>query len=267
MKTIDYKNYSDKDRLFFVGDLHGDYKLFREAYKFLQLGDKDQLISVGDLIDRGSQNIECLTHFLHANNCDSVLGNHDQFMVKALNSMKMSDWGLWFQNGGYWAESYPRPLLRGLAEAVINKFPLLMLISYKGTEVAVSHAEIPGTCIKTLRKQLAPITENIRDANGLDRLVQQRLLKEEFIWGRNIIKMPEKDVLPVEGVDLTVHGHSVTFGFREDEQPLPVQLANRHYIDTGAIFKGGRLTFAELVEGELQYTQFWYDENKELCIL
>lgn len=266
MRTIQHKDYSTKDRLFFVGDIHGHYKLFKDALEVLQIGKSDQVVAVGDLIDRGEQSLQTLTHFLYADNCDSVLGNHDHFMVKTLagKRMHMSDASLWYYNGGAWSLSENTEMLKGLAKAVDEAFPVLMLIEYKGTKVAVSHAEIPTNCIKEAKRRLAPITANVATADDLQLLCDQQKFKEEFLWGRSKIYAEEDNV--VAGVDLTVHGHTVTFD-KPGDPALPIQKGNQIFLDTGSVFNGGRLTFAELIDGELQYHQFWFDIDGELQVL
>lgn len=264
MKTFEHIDLNDRERVFFVGDIHGDSKLFEHAVNFLGLSEKDYLVCTGDLIDRGEASVDVLTRVLMSTNMTSVLGNHDHFMVKAMNNRKMSNFALWYQNGGYWAEQHDRAFVQGLANAVEEQFPLALIVWYKDTKVLVTHAEVPTGDLKVLERKLTPITGSVKSDEDLARLVAQQKLREEIMWGRNRIYEGEQFV---SGVDLTIHGHTVTQCVREDEEPLPLQLGNQHWIDTGACFTGGRLTIAELVDGELQYTQFWFDSDNELCIV
>ena len=58
------------------------------------------------------------------------------------------------------------------------------------------------------------------------------------MWGRKILK-GEVDTRAVEGVDMTIHGHT----------PLPQvrRIANRYFVDTGA-GDGERLTVRNIAE-------------------
>jgi len=56
--TIDTDKYS---QVYLVGDLHGCYTQLMERLDHLGFNkDFDLLVCTGDLIDRGSENIECL---------------------------------------------------------------------------------------------------------------------------------------------------------------------------------------------------------------
>ena len=72
-------------RIFVVGDLHGCWlDLNEEMYKVQFDTQTDLLISVGDLIDRGTHNIECL-ELLNQPWFKAVIGNHE---IMALDAVK-----------------------------------------------------------------------------------------------------------------------------------------------------------------------------------
>ena len=66
-----------------VGDIQGCFEPFQcllERVKFNP--DKDRLWSVGDLVNRGPQNLETLRWFYaHRDNITMVLGNHDLHLM------------------------------------------------------------------------------------------------------------------------------------------------------------------------------------------
>jgi serine/threonine protein phosphatase 1 len=89
----------DWRRIFLVGDLHGCYdQLLDKLEKFAFDTDRDLLISVGDLIDRGKQNLECLGLLGQKWFC-AVRGNHEQMAMEAVAG---NDYDLWLINGGGW---------------------------------------------------------------------------------------------------------------------------------------------------------------------
>lgn len=59
IKTIEGNNFSS---IYVVGDLHGCYNLLmNELQKINFKFQKDLLICTGDLIDRGDENLECIS--------------------------------------------------------------------------------------------------------------------------------------------------------------------------------------------------------------
>ncbi|WP_201294289.1 metallophosphoesterase, partial [Escherichia coli] len=66
-----------------VGDLHGCYtRLMSELHRVDFDPAQDLLISVGDLIDRGTENVESL-ELLQMPWFRAVMGNHERLMIDA----------------------------------------------------------------------------------------------------------------------------------------------------------------------------------------
>jgi serine/threonine protein phosphatase 1 len=94
-------NVSGRD--FVVGDLHGCKYLFDQFLDHVKFMPKeDRVISVGDLIDRGPQSLECL-HLLNEPWFHCVKANHEQLMEDYLTGGPTGPW--WFRNGGNWWNS------------------------------------------------------------------------------------------------------------------------------------------------------------------
>lgn len=71
-------------RDFIVGDLHGYYSLLMEGLKKVNFDfENDRLFSVGDLIDRGPETIDCL-NLLKEKWFYPVMGNHDFMLLSSL---------------------------------------------------------------------------------------------------------------------------------------------------------------------------------------
>ncbi|HHZ8506600.1 TPA: metallophosphoesterase, partial [Morganella morganii] len=83
-----------------VGDLHGCYQLLIDRMQQIDFDKQtDLIISVGDLIDRGDQNVECLD-LLNEKWFAAIRGNHEQMAIDALFSG--GDVNNWLHNGGNW---------------------------------------------------------------------------------------------------------------------------------------------------------------------
>lgn len=75
------------NEVFVVSDIHGEYKKFKEILKYWD-SNRQQLILLGDLCDRGLQSYECF--YLAKYLCDNygailIKGNHEDLFLNFLN--------------------------------------------------------------------------------------------------------------------------------------------------------------------------------------
>lgn len=65
-------------RKFVTGDWHGEYNKAKEALKLANFDyNKDVLIHLGDVVDRGPDSYNCIELLLKCNNLIAIKGNHD----------------------------------------------------------------------------------------------------------------------------------------------------------------------------------------------
>ena len=64
-------------RTLIIGDIHGCYKELQKLLDKAGLSDDDQIIALGDLVNRGPKNDNTL-NFFRENNLQSLMGNHEQ---------------------------------------------------------------------------------------------------------------------------------------------------------------------------------------------
>jgi len=202
-------------RLFVVGDLHGCYDLLLDKLARHEFDKRrDLLISVGDLIDRGQENLQCLTLLNEPWFC-AVRGNHEQMAIDALQS---GDKGLWLSNGGAWFlfldEEGQRDAQRLIAGCA--RLPLVIDIPMADRHIVVAHADYP------------------LDEYGFDRQISA----EDVLWSRRRITRSQRGRgAPISGATHFFFGHTPLNRIRH--------YYNQYYIDTGAVF-GGDLSFIEL---------------------
>ena len=60
-----------------VSDLHGCYDKFRKLLEMIRLTDDDVLYVLGDVVDRGPENIRLVTELAGKRNICTLMGNHD----------------------------------------------------------------------------------------------------------------------------------------------------------------------------------------------
>ena len=92
-----------KKRLIAIGDIHGEIEKLNSLFEKLNLTKSDTLVFLGDYIDRGKHSkevIERLIKLSEAVNCVFLKGNHEQMLLRGLESKRESDINYWLMNGG-----------------------------------------------------------------------------------------------------------------------------------------------------------------------
>ncbi len=183
-------------RDFVIGDLHGALDCLKTMMAGINFDKaKDRIISVGDLIDRGTNSLECLQlidePWFHA-----VQGNHEKEMIDVFSGVV--DPSTWFKFGGKWAipnycdwqnlkskkfnDVYDKEGTAKLLDLVrtVRTLPLIITVELaNGKKVHVVHAEFPHG-EKITDTQLA-------DPAEVERIVNTETKNGSHLqWGRSI---------------------------------------------------------------------------------
>lgn len=142
--------YRETGRVFVIGDLHGRLDLLQKEMKAVDFDEQtDRIVAVGDLIDRGDQSRECL-ELLFEPYFFSVMGNHEELMIRSVLSMDMACFQCWMANGGLWAIDYTlnnntwKEDFVELVDTIKELLPLAYEIETKdGSMLGIVHAEPP----------------------------------------------------------------------------------------------------------------------------
>lgn len=219
-----YQRISGTDwrTIWVVGDLHGCYSLLENKLTALNFDKhQDLLISVGDLTDRGSEHLACLS-LIAEPWFRAVRGNHEEMMLDAL--LNQRDAGLWRLNGGEWffrLNAADKSRVLALLSQVAT-LPLIIEVSADSGKYVICHADYPD--------------DHYQRDKPLD--------EESVVWSRERITASQRgQVKAIAGADGFIFGHT----------PLaaPQHYANQFYIDTGAVFSGN-LTLMPLQGGGKQ---------------
>lgn len=86
-----------------MSDIHGEFDRFQSMLDMIQASDDDQIIILGDAIDRNPDGVKILMHIMAHDNMTLIRGNHEQMAIDAmadrhgvLNDVQT----LWRNNGG-----------------------------------------------------------------------------------------------------------------------------------------------------------------------
>ncbi|HCQ3036810.1 TPA: metallophosphoesterase, partial [Escherichia coli] len=180
---------------------------------------QDLLISVGDLIDRGTENVECL-ELLQMPWFRAVMGNHERLMIDALSPA--GNVNNWLMNGGQWffmLDSDKEVLARALVE-LVRQLPHIIELNTGQETIVIAHADYP------------------------DREYQFGKAVPLFnvIWSRDRVSDSIDGIgEEITGADRFIFGHTPA--------KSPKAFWNQHYIDTGAVFCGN-LTLMQVKGGQ-----------------
>lgn len=238
-------------RDYVVGDIHGAYDLVANGMRAVKFDQqRDRLIVVGDLVDRGEQSMRALKflqqHYVHA-----VPGNHEALWIALYRdgepdpiTVQALDRGL--RMGTKWWHAADPQQRRQLIEE-FRKLPMVIEVETERGLVGIVHADIPRGMTW---QQFTAAIERGDEATiacaleGRDRYLghfdriggPQAPLPSELAW--------TEDGVP--GIDRIFVGHTPT-------PAGPKRLGNIFYVDTGAIFglrsngeREGHLTFSPL---------------------
>lgn len=170
-------------RDFVIGDLHGAYPRLMQFMEFINFDkSKDRMFSVGDLVDRGTHNLECLMltyepWFHH------VYANHEQLMCEFMDRKPYGAY--WSFNGGAWGVQY-RDEQSDIAMQVrdackkIEEAPLMITVEKQdGGHFHIIHAELAG---------VGPLSDEMLDDEKIfeDVAFYQSMDGDYILWGRYI---------------------------------------------------------------------------------
>lgn len=213
-------NGADWRNIWVVGDLHGCYTNLMNRLDGVGFDTaQDLLVSVGDLIDRGSENVECL-ELITMPWFRAVRGNHEQMMIDGLSAH--GNVNHWVANGGGWFFylDYDKEILAKALAHKATELPLIIELVTGNRKVVICHADYP------------------HNEYEFDKPVSEEMV----IWNRDRVSdAQDGNVSEITGADLFIFGHTPA------RQPL--KFANQMYIDTGAVFCG-RLTLVQIQGGE-----------------
>lgn len=124
-------------------DIHGQYGLFQELLRQLDLRDSDTLYILGDVIDRGPDSTGLLLDIMERPNVELFLGNHELMMLDHYAGGGIP--GLWFRaaNGGAATDAQMQELTgseRHRIRDYIRSSTVQKYVEIDGIEYALHHS-------------------------------------------------------------------------------------------------------------------------------
>jgi serine/threonine protein phosphatase 1 len=177
---------------------------------------QDRLICVGDLLNRGDENMRALD-YLQQSWFYSVLGNHD--WVHAFDNHSNFEKTHINKNNLKWAMNIRHKTEYKALSTRLSQLPLMIEIETPAGLVGIVHGEI-GTNITSWQQA----KDSLNDIHSLSNSHQH-----PFMVGRTRHKKNNINVsTPVEGVYMVISGHT--------PQKFPIWIGNCLFIDTGLVY-------------------------------
>lgn len=239
--------------MFIIGDVHGCFLTLKKL--ITTIGKTKEIISVGDLVDKGPKTCEVLDYVMSLENFKMVIGNHEvKFiagMEKYLKGKDVSD-TMWFKNYGgiYSIKSYShlnkddkvRKIKKHLSYLKKQKY----YFYFKKEKIFITH----GFALPYFEQRL-----KISDKHVKTRFTCNRLEGHHFDMDKkeNIDKIRKTEILNIFGHD--VHE----------------EINQRHgymCLDTGCVY-GGKLTSFNPKTNIVNFQEFieenpFLDEERKL---
>lgn len=225
---VEIYNQPIQGRLFAVGDIHGCHTMLMQQLQDLQFDFKqDLLVSVGDIIDRGPESLECF-QLLKQPWFKAIRGNHEQLCIEATLDPEMKR--VHIDHGGEWLYQLPLEQQQRIVEQCLN-LPIILEINHRNKKYGFVHADIHLNDWEAFKQQILHddyFTAGTRSAIQI------------ALWQHGRIRhgLFDDRYAHVSGIDEIYLGHTVL--------KAPYQHMNCFFIDTGAGFPGGKLTIKEL---------------------
>ena len=67
-----------------IGDIHGCFRELQDLLDKAGMSEGDEIIALGDLVDRGPDSKQVLKFFRTQSNCSSLMGNHERKHIRSL---------------------------------------------------------------------------------------------------------------------------------------------------------------------------------------
>ena len=216
----------DEGDVFVCGDLHGSYTPFMEH--LIKIGfnfNEDLVICVGDLIDRGSENIKCL-ELIDEDWFESTRGNHELLAYCGTIRDSKTHNDCWYENGGSWFS-----FMKGTDEyfyakdliANTKNLPEIIEVTRNGRCYVVCHADYPR---KTYSANTDLSVDEVTD----------------LMWNRDRIYQYLDGLRSAE--NMTING-AERFFFGHTSLNEICNIGNCTYLDT-AFAMGGKIGFVNI---------------------
>ena len=191
---------------YIMSDIHGHYSEFRKMLKQIEFDDSDTLYIIGDIMDRGRENLKMLNYVYLSSNIHLLMGNHEDLLLQAYRGESGIDRkyceAVWISNGGDKTKEDLRKIKRKKLDEYLDyleTLPMYKFLYYNNQEYLLVHA---GLLYTGGYKDKYELMENQKD-NLL-------WIRDDYLANKKISELPFK----------IITGHTPTSYLFENGYPL-----------------------------------------------
>jgi len=118
---------SQNRRIIAIGDIHGCLLSLKKLIELIHPDHDDQLVFLGDVIDRGERSKEVVDYLIELDltySCHFIMGNHELMFLDYLENHNSSEW---LANGGH-------AMLKSYNNPPVGDFPLKHITFFKSCQ-------------------------------------------------------------------------------------------------------------------------------------
>lgn len=217
----------DNERVFFVGDIHGNFDNLQKAIKKNKIKEDDCLIFLGDLINKGKESLKVLEFVKKWKNKAIILGNHERVFIDYVIYKNTHSYNFLMAYGGTWIKDVKVEDLKKWGNYLENNSYYFLEFKIEDKVIGCCHASVPFDDWELMK-------DNFQDVHS------------SIIWDFSRFNYFEetKKAKKIKNIDGVIFGHV----------PVPKikKIRNTLYIDTGSYFIDydkfimGNITFLEI---------------------
>lgn len=183
--------------IYVVSDIHGQFNKFEKLLKEIDFSKNDTLYILGDIIDRGPQNVKIIDKVMQTENIHMLIGNHEDMLLQYYKTKDVFNRELWYQNGGEHTDKEFKKLNSRKQKEIIcflENLPIEISLTVNNCNYLLVHGDYVSE-------------KNKKFLDEID-------YRNNVIWGR----IKEYDEGPKDKI--VVFGHTPVYHYKGTDEPL-----------------------------------------------
>lgn len=238
------------ENIYVMSDIHGDYPGLQKMMRKIEFSRTDKLFILGDVVDRGSQNLAILDFTMSEDNVQLIKGNHEYFMQIYLSKDKgfRSVWSSKEYGGKKTIEELDRCSRKKRKQYAqyLESLPLYKKVLSGGGEYVLTHSG----WLSTKEDYVNGKDGKLNTLLNIEKMI--KMSEYEYLVSEDIHLLPSHVKLDIP----LIIGHVPTIS-RIFSRPRAKIYYGKNYIDidcgNGFQEAGGKLSCLSLVNGQEYY--------------